>query len=327
MYESRYIHVVNASDDASQPSLRNVDLNLFRVFWAVYQAQNLTHAAAKLHLTQPAVSNALSRLRAELNDALFVRDGRRMVPTPLSRRIAPQVETALSAFDSALRADKPQFVPERSARTFVLGMRESPELAVLLGLADLLSEHAKRIAIHSVRFERPKLARLLRASTLDLAIDVRLPVPDDIRVQPLFRDGLCLAVRQRHPLRARLNDVSSWLSLRHVVVSARARGPLLEDAVLARLGIERDVAVRCQHYHAACQLVAQSDFALLMPQRYGQYFQQALDLALLPLPLPLPDLELALYWHASAERDEGLQWLIKQLVGLSQSRLERESRK
>lgn len=301
--------------------LRNVDLNLFRVFWEVYQAQNLTHAAAKLHLTQPAVSNALSRLRSELNDALFVRDGRRMVPTPLARRVAPQVELALAALDSALRHDSPGFAPERSTRAFVLGMRESPELAVLLGLAPLLSAHKKRIAVHSVRFERGKLARLLRASALDLAIDVRLPVPDDVRFQPLFRDGLCMAVRRRHPLRARLTDVASWLSLRHVVVSARPRGPLLEDAVLARLGIERDVAVRCQHYHAACQLVARTDFTLLIPRRYGEHFAEPLGLTLLPLPLPLPDLELGLYWHASAERDEGLQWLIRQLTTLSQAGL------
>lgn len=292
------------------PSLANIDLNLFRVFWEIYQAQNLTHAAAKLHLTQPAVSNALARLRSELDDPLFVREGRKMAPTPLAHRIAPEVDSALSALASALSGDRAAFSPEASSRSFSIGMRESPELVVVPRLATFLAEHAPQISFRSVRFERQKLARLLRASALDLAIDVRLPVPADIRVEPLFRDTLMLAVRRRHPLCARLGSLDAWLSLRHVVVSARPRGPLIEDAVLAPLGIERNVAVRCQHYHAACLLVAQTDLALLLPRRYGEHFRTPLGLRLLPVPVALPELEIALYFQARAERDPGLRWLL-----------------
>lgn len=304
---------------AKPPSLANLDLNLFRVFWEVYQAQNLTHAAAKLHLTQPAVSNALSRLRAELSDRLFVRDGRRMAPTPLARRIAPQVSAALLSLETALRDDRPGFLPENSTRHFTIGMRESPELALVPRLGKLLAERAPGIAISSVRFERRQLARLLRASALDLAVDVRVPAPEDIRVEPLFRDTLQLAVRRRHPLLARLHDRDAWLSLRHVVVSARPRGPLLEDAVLGQLGIARRVAVRCQHYYAACQLVAETDLALLLPTRYGEQFEKPLELTLLPVPLPLPELELALYWHAGADRDPGLRWLLENILSARDS--------
>jgi DNA-binding transcriptional LysR family regulator len=317
LYESRYIQQVNdraERENVGLPSLASLDLNLFRVFSEVFQAQNLTHAAARLHLTQPAVSNALARLRAVLSDPLFVRDGRRMAPTPLARRLAPQVTLALSALESALRDDRPGFLPEQSSRSFTIGMRESPELLVVPRLGKFLAQHAPRISISSVRFERRQLPRLLRAAALDLAVDVRLPVPEDIQVETLFRDRLQLAVRRRHPLLSRLHEPSTWLSLRHVVVSARPRGPLLEDAVLGQLGISRSVAVRCQHYHAACQLVADTDLALLLPERYGEQFRKSLSLQLFPVPVPLPELEIALYWLSGAERDLGLRWLLENIL-------------
>lgn len=298
--------------------LRNLDLNLFRVFSEIYQAENLTHAAVRLHLTQPAVSNALARLRAELSDPLFVREGRRMTPTPLARRLAPQVALALSTLESALRGDEARFAPRECTRHFSIGMRETPELVVVPRLGQFLARQAPGISISSVRFERRRLARLLRGSTLDLAIDVRLPAPEDIRVQPLFRDRLQLAVRRRHPLLSQLHQPRAWLSLRHVVVSSRPRGPVLEDVVLGPLGIERQVAVRCQHYQAACQLVAQTDLLLLLPARYGEPFKKELGLRLLPVPVALPELEVALYWHAGAERDPALHWLIHNILSASE---------
>lgn len=296
------------------PALASLDLNLFRVFAEVFQAQNLTHAASRLRLTQPAVSNALARLRAELSDPLFVRDGRRMAPTPLARRIAPQVALALASLESALRDERPGFLPEQSTRNFSIGMRESPELLLVPRLGKFLAQHAPRVSFRSVRFERRQLPRLLRAASLDLAVDVRLPVPEDICVEPLFRDQLQLAVRKRHPLLGSLHEPSAWLSLRHVVVSARPRGPLLEDAVLGQLGITRTVAARCQHYQAACQLVAETDLALLVPARYAERSRKVLGLQLLPVPVPLPELEIALYWHRSAERDLGLRWLLENIM-------------
>lgn len=297
---------------------RAIDLNLFRVFVEVWRAESLTQAARKLHLTQPAVSNALARLRAHFDDPLFVRDGRRMLPTPRARAVAPQVLSALAVLEDAAQAQPAAFDPGRSTRRFTLGMREVVESAVVPELGQLCARSAPGLALHSVRFERKELARLLYSGALDAAIDVQMPIRGGVHHRPLFQEELCLALRRGHPLeRSRLISQSAFLSARHVAVSARARGTTLEDVLLAQQGLSREVAVRCQHYYAACALVSQTDLLLIAPRRYVERLHAHLDLALLPLPVPLPKLELTLYWHESPVRDPGLHWLIEQICAAS----------
>ncbi len=152
-----------------------VDLNLFRVFEAVYRAGSITHAARRLHLTQPAVSNALARLRAHFDDPLFAREGRRVVPTPYARGLAGEISRALGSLNDAVRRGH-RFDPVTSTRRFVIGMRDATEFALLPRLARDVQSCGPRLSLQSTRFERGRLARQLAAGELDLAVDVPSPL-------------------------------------------------------------------------------------------------------------------------------------------------------
>jgi len=293
-----------------------VDLNLFRVFDAVYRAGSLTQAAAQLHLTQPAISNALARLRTHFDDPLFVRDGRRVAPTPRARAVAPDIAAALQALQQSVLT--PQVFDAASAsRRFVIGMRDVLEFALLPRLVQGLMGDAPRLQLQSARIERRRTERELASGTLDLSIDVPMPVGEGVVQEPLFEEPLCVAMRPGHALARGRLSTAKWLAARHVAVSSRRAGLVLEDAVLQREGLRRDIAVRCQHYYAACHVVASSDLLLVLPRYYGEWFSAHQPLQLVPLPLELPSLRVMLYWHRNAEHDPGHAWLRERIRALT----------
>ncbi|HET8883678.1 MAG TPA: LysR family transcriptional regulator [Solimonas sp.] len=293
-----------------------VDLNLFRVFDAVFRSGSLTQAAAQLHLTQPAISNALARLRVQFDDPLFVRDGRRVAATPRARAAAPEIAAALQVLQRTLAAPQ-AFDAASSGRRFVLGMRDVIEFALLPRLTQELLAAAPRMQLQSARIERRRLDRELAAGTLDLSIDVPMPAGEDIVQEPLFEEMLCVAMRPDHPLARGRLTVKQWLAARHVAVSSRRAGLVLEDVVLQREGLRRDVALRCQYYYAACHIAATSDLLLVLPRYYGEWFTAHLPLKLARLPLDLPGLQVMMYWHRNAEHDAGHVWLRERVRALT----------
>ncbi len=297
----------------------NVDLNLFRVFAAIYRCGSLTQAAAQLHITQPAVSSALARLRAALDDALFVREGQRMVPTTFARTLAPRILSALEQLQESARPPA-AFDPQLSTQRFVLGMREALEFSLLVPLIQLLRQEAPGVKVHSVPLERRLVERQLLSGELDFAVDVPLAVGENIDQQLLSRDELCLAVRAGHPLLHGKRSLERWLGADHVVVSGRSSGPVLEDLALQRQGLRREVSVRCQNYYAACHLVAQSELVLVIPRSFGEWFATQLPLRLAKLPFEAPTLDIMLYWNRNNERLPGHRWFREVAVRLAGAR-------
>lgn len=293
-----------------------VDLNLFRVFMAVYRAGSLTQAAAQLHLTQPAISNALTRLRQQIGDPLFIREGRRMVPSLRARQIAPQVEQALTALQTVTRTDS-HFDAATAQRRYQIGMRDLLEFVLLPDLLNDLQQHAPHISLQSRPIERRRLERMLASGGLDLAVDVAIPTGEDIHRELLLRDSLCVVTRSGHRLAHQRLTLQRWLSQPHVVVSARTSGPVLEDLLLNEHDLKRNIVLRCQHYSAACHVVARTDCMLMLPRRYAAQFSRAFGLIIKPPPVPLAPLELMMYWHRNADGDSGLKWLRNRIASLS----------
>src|SRR5262249_45408829 len=208
--------------------LGKIDLNLFVVFDTIYAEGGITSAGRRLNLSQPAISHALGRLRDMFDDPLFTRHGHAMTPTPLARRLIEPVREALRGLEVTLNKGD-RFNPASATKRFIIGMRDALESAVLATLMRGIAGSAPRIDISVVRTERRDLERELSAGTLDVALDVLLPLPEEIRRQRLGVEWLVVVARRRHPqVRATL-DLDAYLAQEHIAVSSRRRGLSAED--------------------------------------------------------------------------------------------------
>jgi DNA-binding transcriptional LysR family regulator len=293
--------------------ISRVDLNLFIVFEAIYAEGSVTRASLKLNLTQPAISHALGRLRVMFDDPLFVRQGHLMVSTPLARSIIEPVRHSLRGFEVTLNKLN-RFDPASTEKEFTLALRDVLESTVLPPLMVALEREAPHARVAAVQVDRRELESELQAGTLDCAIDVLLPLAPDIRHARILADRTLVVARRGHP---RLQDgvtLDQYLAEEHILASSRRKGPGIEDFELSRIGMQRKIRLRCQHYFAACRVVSQTDLLLTMPERYARVANQQFDNQLLPLPLEMPAWDVYLYWHANVEDDPANKWLRERLT-------------
>ncbi|HFN5123580.1 TPA: LysR family transcriptional regulator [Pseudomonas aeruginosa] len=293
--------------------LSRFDLNLFRVFEVVYRERNLTRAAGLLHLSQSAVSHALARLRDQLGDPLFVRQGRGVAPTPLADRLAPGIHDALAGLHRSMNRCQ-TFDPRRDARTFQLNMPEQLEPLVLPAILDHLRQAASRIEIRCNSLHWADLKAELGAGRIDLAIEIARPTDAALRRQHLLDDSLCVMAG---PGFAGELSAEEYLAADHVAVTSRRRGICIEDLALGHLGLTRQVRQRCQHYLSAALLVAQGGYLLTLTRGYAELINRGLGNRLLPMPLALPAVTLNLYWSRQADDEAGSLWLRGELAELA----------
>jgi DNA-binding transcriptional LysR family regulator len=292
--------------------LSRIDLNLLVVLDAIYTEGGITRAAEKLHLTQPAISHALGRLRRLLKDELFERDGRAMVPTPFARNLIGPVRGSLRSLEIALNEIE-SFDAAKSEKRFSIGVRDVLESTLLPPLMAHVGETAPNVEIAAIQVDRRDMESELASGTLDAALDVLLPVSDAVRHARIAGDRMVIVARKSHPtVRTRLS-LEAYLKLEHILVSSRRSGPGLEDVELSRLGLQRRVRLRCQHYFAACRVVSQTNFILTMPERYARVANQQFGNRILPFPLEKPTLDVHMYWHSNVDNEPANKWLRKQL--------------
>lgn len=299
--------------------LSRVNLNLFVVFDTIFTEGSLTQAASKLSLSQPAVSHALARLRELLGDALFARQGKRMVPTAFARNLIGTVRQSLQLLESGLQSPA-LFEPGQAQRVFHIGMRDVLEAIALPPLMARLQRVAPGVAVNCVRIVRRDMELELSSGGLDLVVDVALPMGSEIRHRPLINDRLVVVARRGHPAwcTGQVIDMPTYLAQSHILVSSRRSGPGLEDFELNRLGLRRRIGLRCQHYFAACRVVRETNMILTMPEHYASIANESMGNELHAFPLKTPSRDVHLYWHASGDRDLANVWLRAQLdeVGL-----------
>jgi len=287
-----------------------LDLNLLHVFDTIYREGSLTRAARALNLTQPAVSHSLARLRDHFDDPLFSRQGNRMVPTPLARRFVESMRPGLNQIHSAVNQFH-AFDPSSHRKTFALALRDVLESTFLPQLVTRLNDYPE-IEINSQRVARRDMESLLAAGRLDFAVDVLLPISDQTAHEQLRKDRRVVIARKGHPLEGLDLTMDNYLSAKHILVSSRNEGPGIEDFELSRMGLQRQIRLRCQHYYAACQVVEGSDLLLTMPEGYARQIAARSDTCILNPPEGLPDVDIHLYWHRAYEKEPALLWLREQ---------------
>ncbi|HEY0940509.1 MAG TPA: LysR family transcriptional regulator [Steroidobacter sp.] len=292
--------------------LSRIDLNLFTVFDAIYREGGITPASRRLHLSQPAVSHALGRLRELLNDPLFERRGHEMIPTPLARSLADSIASSLGGLEQMLQRVG-HFEPGTAQRCFTIAARESHELAFLPELMCRLGSEASHVHVASVRIDRRDLEEDLQSGEIDVALDVALPLSSEVRRELISTEPLVVLARADHPVVQGKLDIETYLALSHVLVTGRRRGGGYEDAALARLGLSRHIKVRCQQHAAASQVVSRSDLLVTLTRSQALFANRQTGNQLLPFPIEVPPLESFLYWHSNVDEDPASQWFRAQL--------------
>jgi DNA-binding transcriptional LysR family regulator len=300
------------------PKIDTMDLNLLRVFEAVYQERHLTRAAEILALTPSAVSHALRRLRVYLGDPLFVRQGTAMVATPVCQRDAPALLDQLARLRQLIQ-HWGHFDSLSTRQSFRIGMPEAAEMTLMPALQASFFQQAPGASLSSVSFDRAQLVRLLASGRLDIAIDVALPMREPVRHQPLLESNFCIVARKAHPLR-RAPTLHQYLEASHVTVSSRADGLVMEDTALLSLGLQRPVTLRCQTYVSAFAIVAASDHLLTVPEQLSREVPGAQALRRWRTPFQLPKVQLHLYWHAHNDTDPANRWLRNVVMGMLRDR-------
>lgn len=294
-------------------NLDRIDLNLLVVLEAIYDKGGITRAAEALHVTQPAVSHALGRLRRLFDDPLFVRDGHAMIPTPLMRNLIDPLRRALRSLEVALN-EVQHFDPAQARKRFTIGARDVLESTILPRLLRRVTEQAPGIDIASVNFNRRDAEADLLSGRLDMVMDAVLPESDAVHSISFMSNPLAVVMRRDHPAAAEPLTLAKYLRYGHILVTSRRTGPGFIDLELARHGQRRRIALRCQHYYAAWRVAAETDLMLTMPERLARLLNVEGENCILPLPLRLPTQEIYLYWHANAENDPGNRWLREQLI-------------
>jgi len=297
--------------------LHRIDLNLLVVLDAIFTEGGITKAGEKLHLTQPAISHALGRLRQLFDDPLFVREGRNMVPTPLARSLVQPIRRTLRSLEVTLN-EVQQFDPATTQRHFRIAVRDVLEAVVLPELTARITGLAPSIDISAVRVDRRTLESELAAGSIDAALDILLPLSEEVRHQQVSTDRHVVVLRKQHPALKQEFDLAAYLRQHHVAVSSRRSGPTLEEVELSRQGLKRRVRLRCQHYFAACRVVSQTDLVLTMPERYAELANKQFGNRVLPFPLEMPSLDAHLYWHGSVDREPANAWLREQITAVIQ---------
>ena len=284
--------------------LNKIDLNLFVAFDVIYTERNLTRAAEVLCITQPSVSNALSRLRKTFNDQLFIRTPHAMIPTPVAENIIGQVREALQLLNTSVQ-EGDVFEPKMAEKNFHLSMDDLAESLMLPTLLEYLQQHAPGITLSSYPISRLDVAKELTSGTLDFCIDVPLLNDNNLCHTPLIAWPYVCVVRHDHPIVADTLTIEEYLKLQHIHISSRRKGDGHVDIALNRLGLQRKFQLRVKNNLATPDIVQRTDLALTIPLGLAQKF----DLKIVALPFEVQKLEWHLYWHKSADRDQANSWL------------------
>lgn len=296
---------------------QQLDPSLLRALDALLQERHVSRAAARLGLTQSAMSHTLARLREGLGDPILVRSGRAMTLSPRAERLAKPLRGALANLDQILAGEE-RFEPATSRRTFRIATVDYGAAIAIPPLLRGVAEQAPGLVV-SVEALQNDFDDELQAGTLDLVIAPRRKSSGGVVWTRLLSDSFVSVVRRDHPtVRERL-DLDLFCSLSHVVVAPERRGRNLVDKLLAQEGRRRHVALRVPNFLVAPLIVASTDMVLTTPERVARTFEHHFGLRTFAPPLALDALSLSLGWHERQRTDDGHRWFRATLTRLVRS--------
>ncbi|WAE63206.1 HTH-type transcriptional activator NahR [Stutzerimonas sp. R40042] len=288
--------------------LRDLDLNLLVVFNQLLVDRRVSTTAENLGLTQPAVSNALKRLRTSLQDPLFVRTHQGMEPTPYAANLAEPVALAMHALREALQHHE-HFDPLTSDRTFTLGMTDIGEIYFMPRLMNALTHQAPNCVISTVRDSSMSLMQALQNGTVDLAVGLLPNLQTGFFQRRLLQNHYVCLCRKDHPATREPLTLERFCSYGHVRVIAADTGHGEVDTYMTRVGIRRDIRLEVPHFTAVGHILQRTDLLATVPIRLADSCVEPFGLSALPHPVALPEIAINMFWHAKYHKDLANMWL------------------
>lgn len=289
--------------------LAKLDLNLLLVFHHLLLLKRVSAVAEFLNMSQPAVSSALGRLRASLDDDLFIRTQGGMTPTPYALQLAEPVAMALDALQQALniRAD---FDPSASHRNFTIALNDVGEMYFLPVLVIALTKAAPAVTLQVVSVAQTSLKDDMSSGKIDLAMGLLPQLQAGFFQQALFKQKYICLMRKKHPL-AQSHSISSqaFFAAEHVRVLATGTGHGRVDLAMDQQKHKRKVRLTVPHYVALGEVLQNANLIAVVPERFANRIVKPFDLVMRDLPIKVEDSAIHQCWHGHLHRDPGHQWL------------------
>lgn len=292
-------------------NLRRLDLNLLLTLDALLAEHNVTRAAERLHLSQPAVSVHLARLREAFGDPLLLPGPRGMRPTARADALREPLRQALEGLAQAVAPSTP-FDPAAADQTWRVAATDYAESAILLPALTAIRTQAPGTRLAVLEAVPTRMARQAEQGEIDLAFHTTDGAPPGLRARPLFTETYVLAARAGHPRLKRRPSLKQFCDLEHVIMSPDGGGFRgVTDDALAEAGLTRRVVLSVPHFMAMLHIVAHTDMVAMVPERL---VRGNAALKIMEPPLAIPGYEMAMLWHERRHRDPAHQWLREQIV-------------
>ena len=294
--------------------ISDFDVGLLLTLDALLKNQNVTHAAARLNITQSALSARLTRLRQLLNDPLFIpaSSGRGMIPTPHATALKPELERLLDRFNDFINS-APLFDPATSKRVFRIAATDNPAALLAPDLIPLMKRNAPFSKVAFMLPDKARISELLEKGEIDLFVGTSEDAGPDLISRTLFDEEFVTAQRRLHPRGKKELTLEEFCGLDHLLISTSGgHFSGMVDNALAELGRERRVSVSIQSYALAPLVLACTDCLCTLPRRFLQRFEDTLDL--FTPPFPLARFRMGMFWHPRSRADPAHMWL-RELVG------------
>lgn len=296
-------------------NVADLDLNLLRVFDAIASAGSVTVAGANIGLSQPAMSNALARLRQLFGDPLFVRTPHGMRPTPFAQQLAQPVREALRLIQGALQQHA-GFDPMSSGNTFRFSMTDIGEMVFLPGLLELIKRDAPGVKIEVLRIPIKEVHAALEAGEIDLAVGFLPGLTTGVQRQPLFREHYVCMMRADHPLAGAKVSAKQFRQAAHLLVSYVGTGHQVIEETFVKQGLSERIAARVPDFLVVPMILDRTDLIVTVPSRVAAVFARLGRVKVLEVPLDMPSFEVRLHWHQRFQQDPANRWLREAMTEL-----------
>lgn len=288
------------------------DLNLLNVFDAVMMELNVTRASVRLNMTQPAVSNALKRLRHLLNDELFIKVPSGVSPTPKASEIWQPLREALHQIRQTL--EPIEFNPANETATFTIALNDFSAALILPSLMKVIEVIAPNINLRTIPNTHINAAMLLEQAEIDIAIGVFPSPPPRLRSQLLLTSPWVCAMRRDHPLARKKLTLDRYVQAKHLLVTLTGEATGIIDPLLQERGLNRRIGLTVNQFSVAPQILVTCDLIAVLPTRVVQLSGIIDQLHLATIPIEINPTSVKMMWHERSQQNTAQTWFRKQLA-------------